>query len=163
MIEVTIAPIEIREQVWELYQEYAQELAQYYDEKDRRRAYHDVCFDEYWEQDNRTPFVIIYDHELIGFCLLTDAATHYMIDEFYIKPIQRGRGFGGYAVERVLDHCRQQGRHTTVGANVQVGNTGAIAFWKSVSFHDTGRRTRMGHQRLVETEADLKPPSGVLF
>lgn len=155
MIEVTIAPDETREEVWELYQQYAEELAQFYEDKDRRTAHYDACFDEYWEESSRTPFLIIYDHELIGFCFLTNTGTRYMIDELYIKPVQRGREFGRYAVECVLDYCREQARHNTVGANVQVGNTGAVAFWKSLGFHDTGRRTRIAHQRLIETEADL--------
>lgn len=162
MIEVTVAPDEMKEVVWELYQEYAEELAQYYSEKERRTARYDACFDEYWRDDHRTPFLIIYDHEIIGFCLLTDTGTHYMIDEFYIRPVQRGREFGRFAAEYVLDHCRNLGRHNTVGANIQVGNHGAMAFWKSVGFHDTGRRTRIAHQRLIETEADLTSPVDTL-
>lgn len=160
MIEVMIAPDETREEIWELYQEYALELAAFYDDKERRNAHYDVCFDDYWDNDTRTPFMILYDHELIGFCLLTDTGVHYMIDEFYIRPLHRKRGFGKAAVQHVLDYCRSLHRHESVGANVQVANTDAIAFWKSLGFQDTGRRTRIGKQRLIETEARLTDQVG---
>jgi len=161
MIEIIVAPDETREEVWELYEDYAAELAELYDEKTRRHAHYTACFDEYWEQNRRTPFLIIYDHELTGFCLLTDTGTRYVVDEFYVSPLHRRRGFGRAAVEQIIDYCRQEGRHNTVGAYVQVGNTDAINFWKSLGFHDTGRRTRIGGQRLIETETDLEKPSAV--
>lgn len=156
MIELVVAPDETREEVWELYQEYAAELAELYDEKTRRHAHYTACFDEYWDDDTRTPFLILYDHELIGFCFLTDTGTRYMIDEFYIHPLQRCRGFGRFAVEHILERCGREGHHNIVGANVQVSNVDAVNFWRSIGFHDTGRRTRIGKQRLIETELDLR-------
>ncbi len=155
MLEVVIAPVERKDTVWELYQEYAQELSQYDGEKRRRGSYHYPYFDLYWEEEKRTPFLILYDHEPIGFCLLQDIGISYQIDEFYIRPLHRRRGFGKLAVEHVKEHCRKLGRHKTIVANVYVNNRQAIEFWRSAGFRDTGRRTRVKDLRLIETEADL--------
>ncbi len=161
MIEIVIAPEESRETVWQLYQEYAQELSEYDGEKRRRGGYHYPCFDLYWQEENRTPFLILYDHEPIGFCLLQDISISYRIDEFYIRPLHRRRGFGQIAVQHIKDYCRALGRHTTLAANVYVNNEPAIAFWKAAGFRDTGRRTRVKDLRLIETEADLSEESNV--
>jgi len=155
MLEVVIAPADSKDTVWELYQEYAQELSQYDGEKRRRGSYHYPYFDLYWEEEKRTPFLILYDHEPIGFCLLQDIDISYQIDEFYIRPLHRRRGFGKLAVEYVKEHCRKLGRHKTIIANVYVNNRPAIEFWRSAGFRDTGRRTRVKDLRLIETEADL--------
>jgi predicted acetyltransferase len=155
MLEVVIAPADSKETVWELYQEYAQELSQYDGEKRRRGSYHYPYFDLYWEEEKRTPFLILYDHEPIGFCLLQDIDISYQIDEFYIRPLHRRRGFGKLAVEHVKEYCRKLGRHKTIIANVYVNNRTAIEFWRSAGFRDTGRRIRVKDLRLIETEADL--------
>lgn len=155
MLEVVVAPEESKEVLWELYQEYAQELSKYDGERRRRGSYHYPCFDLYWEEETRTPFLILYDHEPVGFCLLQDIGVSYRIDEFYIRPLQRRRGFGLQAVECVKQYCRRQGRHSTIAANVYVNNEPAIRFWQSAGFRDTGRRTRVKNLRLIEMEADL--------
>jgi len=155
MLEVVIAPADSKETVWELYQEYAHELSQFDGEKRRRGSYHYPYFDLYWEEEKRTPFLILYDHEPIGFCLLQDIDISYQIDEFYIRPLHRRRGFGKLAVEHVKEHCRKLGRHKTIIANVYVNNRAAIEFWRSAGFRDTGRRIRVKDLRLIETETDL--------
>jgi predicted acetyltransferase len=155
MLEVVIAPADSKDTVWELYQEYAHELSQFDGEKRRRGLYHYPYFDLYWEEEKRTPFLILYDHEPIGFCLLQDIDISYQIDEFYIRPLHRRRGFGKLAVEHVKEHCRKLGRHKTIIANVYVNNRAAIEFWRSAGFRDTGRRIRVKDLRLIETEADL--------
>ena len=98
----------------------------------------------------------MYKRQPIGFCLLQDVGISYRIDELYIVPVQRQRGFGQTAVEHIKDHCRKLGRHKTLAANVYVNNERALAFWQSVGFQDTGRRSRVKDLRFVETEADLK-------
>lgn len=156
MIEVVIAPEERKETLWVLYQEYAQELSLYDGEKRRRGTYHYPCFDLYWQDPNRTPFLILYDHEPVGFCLLQDIGVSYRIDEFYIRPLHRRRGFGQFAVEQIKEHCRKLGRHDILAANIYVNNEPAIEFWKQAGFRDTGRRTRVKDLRLIETEVDLR-------
>ena len=156
MIEVIVAPESRKEDLWKLYQDYAEELSHYDGEKRRRGSYHYPYFDFYWQDPKRTAFLILYDHEPIGFCLLQDINVAYRIDEFYILPIQRQRGFGKMAVEHIKEHCRKMGRHTTLAANIYVNNERALKFWEAVGFKDTGRRTRVKDLRLVETEADLR-------
>ncbi|MCL5103403.1 MAG: GNAT family N-acetyltransferase [Armatimonadetes bacterium] len=156
MIEVVVAPEDRKEELWKLYQEYAHELSQYDGEKRRGGAYHYPCFDWYWSEARCTPFLVLYDHEPIGFCFLQDIGICYRIDEFYIRPIHRRRKFGKHAVDCVKNHCIKHGRHNIIAANVYVNNLTAISFWQSVGFRDTGRRTRIKDLRMIETEADLR-------
>ena len=155
MLEVIIAPEERKEELWQLFQEYAHELSEYDHEKRSGGSYHYPCFDDYWADENRVPFLVLYDHEPAGFCLLRDTGISYQIAEFYIRPLHRRRGFGRRVVEELKDYCRELGRHKTLGANVYVNNLPAILFWQSVGFKDTGRRTRVKNLRFVETETDL--------
>ena len=79
----------------------------------------------------------------------------YRIDEFYVRPLHRRRGFGRIAVEHVKECCRKLGRHKTLAANIYVNNKPALAFWQSAGFVDTGRRVRIKDLRMIEAEADL--------
>ena len=156
MIEVIVAPESRKGELWTLYQDYAEELSQYDGEKRRRGSYHYPYFDFYWQDERRTPFLILYDHEAIGFCLLQDTGVTYRIDEFYVIPVQRQRGFGRMAIKHIRDYCRMLGRHGILLANVYVNNERALHFWQAVGFADTGRRARVKDLRLVEAEMDLE-------
>lgn len=155
MIEIVMAPMERREEVWQLFLEYADELAVYDGETRPHHQRHYDYFDRYWDDRHRSAFLFLYDHEAIGFCLLEDTGISYKITDFYVRPLHRQRGFGRMAVEKVKEHCRSLGRHRTINANIYVNNTCAVAFWQSVGFRDTGRRIRIKHLRLIETEAEL--------
>ncbi len=155
MIEIVMAPVESKEEVWQLFLEYADELAVYDGETrpHHKRPYD--YFDRYWQDDKFSAFLFLYHHEPIGFCLLEDTGISYKITDFYVRPLHRRRGFGKMAVEKVKDYCRSLGRHQTLNANIYVNNTCAVLFWQSAGFKDTGRRIRIKHLRLIETEAEL--------
>ncbi len=155
MVEISIAPESQRDALWTLFQEYCQELSAYDGEPRPLTCRHYPYFDLYWQDDTRFPFVILYDHEPVGFCLMQDIGTAYRIDEFYIRPLHRRRGFGKLVVTFVKDYCTNLGRHDTLAANVYVNNEPAIKFWLSAGFHDTGRRTRIKNLRMIETESPL--------
>ena len=155
MVEVTIAPDERKDEVWQLFLEYAEELSRFDGETRPHTRRHYTYFDTYWEGDSRTPFVVLYDHEPIGFCLMQDTGVSYRIDEFYIRPLHRRRGFGLSVMEHVKQRCRELGRHKTMAANIYINNAPAIAFWKAAGFADTGRRLRIRDLRMIETEAEL--------
>ncbi len=155
MIEVVVAPKERKEELWKLFQEYADELAEYDGEKRLHGCHHYPCFDQYWTEPTRIPFVVIYDHEAIGFCLLHDIGICFRIDEFYIRPLHRRRGFGRKVVEYIKQYCIENGRHKILAANVYINNEPAIKFWLSAGFKDTGRRIRIKNLRLMETELIL--------
>lgn len=157
MVEIIVAPESQRGQLWTLFQEYCQELSTYDGEKRPQSARHYPSFDLYWEDTGYFPFLVLYDHEPIGFCLMQDIGTCYRIDEFYITPLHRRRGFGKLVVNFVKDYCRSLGRHSTIAANIYVNNDAAIKFWLSAGFSDTGRRTRIKDLRMIETEAELAP------
>jgi predicted acetyltransferase len=155
VIEVLTAPKERKEELWQLFLEYAQELSTFDGETRPHTRRHYAYFDSYWEGDLRTPYVILYDHELIGFCLLDDTGISYRIDEFYIRPLHRRRGFGMRVVEHVKERCRERGRHSVLAADIYINNVPALEFWKSAGFKDTGRRLRIKELRMIETEIEL--------
>jgi predicted acetyltransferase len=155
VIEIVVAPESQRGELWTLFQEYCQELSSYDGERRPMSSHHYPSFDLYWEQTGCVPFLVIYDHEPIGFCLIQDVGTSYRIDEFYIRPLHRRRGFGKLVVNFVKDYCSNLGRHKTIAANIYVNNEPAVKFWLSAGFADTGRRTRIKDLRMIETEAEL--------
>lgn len=155
MIEIVVAPEETRDELWTLFQEYCQELTNYDGEKRPRTSRHYPYFDLYWEQPTCFPFLVLYDHEPAGFCLLRDTGVCYRIDEFYIRPLHRRRGFGKLVVDFVKDYCNNLGRHRILSANIYVNNEPAIKFWMSAGFKDTGRRTRIKDMRMIKTETSL--------
>jgi predicted acetyltransferase len=156
MIEVAVAPESEKDSLWPLFREYALELAEYDSEKRPCSSRHYPCFDLFWQDESRTPFEILYDHEPVGFCFLEDTGVSYRICEFYIRPVHRRRGFGKIAVEYIHDFCLRMGRHEVLAADIYVNNEPAVRFWQSLGFQDTGRRTRIKHVRLMETEMTLK-------
>ncbi|MFQ3548967.1 MAG: GNAT family N-acetyltransferase [Armatimonadota bacterium] len=155
MLDVKPAPESDKEALWQLFQEYAEELSTYDGEKRKKGCYHYPCFDLYWKDPKKIPLIVLYDHQPIGFCLLQDIDLCYRVDEFFIRPIYRRRGFGKLAVEKAKEICELLGRHEVLAANVYVNNEPALEFWKSVGFTDTGRRTRVKKLRLVEMECDI--------
>jgi len=155
VIEIVVAPEDRRDELWTLFQEYCQELSSYDGEKRPQSPRHYPVFDLYWQDSARVPFIVLYDHEPAGFCLMRDTGVSYCIEEFYIRPLHRRRGFGRLMVDFVRDYCRQRGRHDTIAANIYVNNEPAMRFWLSAGFKDTGRRTRVKDLRMVETEASL--------
>jgi GNAT superfamily N-acetyltransferase len=155
VVEIVVAPETQRDELWTLFQEYCEELSLYDGEKRPHTPRHYPCFDLYWTQTNYVPFLVLYDHEPAGFCMMQDTGICYSVDEFYIRPLHRRRGFGKLVVDYVKEHCRSLGRHDTLAANIYVNNDPAIKFWLSAGFKDTGRRTRIKDLRMIETEADL--------
>ncbi len=155
MVEVIVAPEEHKDSLWQLFLEYADELSKLDGETRPHTHRHYPYFDSYWESERHIAFAVLSDHEPVGFCLMQDTGVSYRIDEFYIRPLHRRRGFGLTAVEHVKNRCREMGRHKILAANIYVNNEQAIAFWKAAGFCDTGRRLRIKNLRMIETEAEL--------
>lgn len=155
MIDVVQAPDERKDEIWQLFLEYADELSSYDHETRPHTKRHYSYFDSFWQNPNRLAFEVICDHEPIGFCLVEDTGVCYRVNEFYIRPLHRRRGFGRLAVEKVKEHCRCLGRHDVIAANIYVNNAPAVSFWKSAGFKDTGRRIRVKGLRMIETESEL--------
>jgi GNAT superfamily N-acetyltransferase len=156
MVEIIVAPEDRRDEIWTLFLEYCDDLSQYDGEKRPQTRKRYPYFDRYWENTDCVPFLVTYHSEPIGFCLMCDTGVSYRVDEFYIRPLQRRRGFGKLVVDFVKEYCRKLGRHDVMAANVYVNNDPAIRFWQSAGFRDTGRRMRIKNLRMIETEADLE-------
>lgn len=155
MLQIQVAPEELREKLWQLFLDYASELSTLDGQTRPRVKRHYEYFDKFWEDENRTPFAVIYDHEPVGFCFVEDTGVCYKITDFYIIPLHRRRGFGRAAVNHVREYYKQQMRHTHITAHVYVNNLPAIRFWQAAGFCDTGRRIRIKHIRLIEMECKL--------
>lgn len=160
MPEIIRANDELKEPLWNLYRDYVQELALYDGEKRPITNHrHYFCFDQYFVDKSYIPYAISFQNEIIGFCILRDFDGILRIEEFYIHPIHRRRGFGQAAVRSVLNECRLEGYEGRLQADVYLNNEPALNFWKSAGFYDTGRRTRIGKLRIVETQSDILNPA----
>jgi diamine N-acetyltransferase len=78
--------------------------------------------------------------ELVGFVMLFDAATGpgYMLWRLMIDARFQGRGFGGQAVERVIDHVRPRPGATRLKVSVHPGEGSPGPFYESLGFTATG-------------------------
>src|SRR5256714_1692744 len=87
------------------------------------------CFEGYWSEPARWPYVIEVDRLAIGFVFInrwspSGRGTDYAVAEFYIAPRWRGRGHGTDAACQVFrKHC---GQWEIVFSN---GNVPGKAFW----------------------------------
>lgn len=156
MIEIVVAPEDSKDQLWQLFLEYCEELKTYDGETRPHWSRHYPDFDLYWQEETRVPFLLRYDHEPAGFCLVQDDGLSYRIKEFYIRPLHRRRGFGQLLVDYVKEYCRELAQHKTMSASIYINNQSAVSFWQSVGFRDTGERSRLNKTvRVMETEAQL--------
>jgi diamine N-acetyltransferase len=77
---------------------------------------------------------------LVGFVMLFDAATGpgYMLWRLMIDARFQGRGFGGQAVQRVVDHVRGRPGATQLKVSVHLGEGCPAPFYESLGFTATG-------------------------
>jgi ribosomal protein S18 acetylase RimI-like enzyme len=100
---------------------------------ERREAYFRECFT--WAGGNRQPYWAIADGRRVGFVTYTvDAAKHSAsIDDFYVMPDARRRGYGTAMVQAVYAQLDTHGV-ALVELNVRRDNPHAFAFWEAQGF-----------------------------
>jgi|RhiMetdeSRZDD1v2_1073273.scaffolds.fasta_scaffold134550_3 ribosomal protein S18 acetylase RimI-like enzyme len=100
---------------------------------ERREAYFRECFT--WAGGNRQPYWAIADGRRVGFVTYTvDAAKHSAsIDDFYVMPDARRRGYGTAMVQAVYAQLDTHGV-ALVELNVRSVNPHAFAFWEAQGF-----------------------------
>lgn len=78
--------------------------------------------------------------DLVGFVMLFDAATGpgYMLWRLMIDGRFQGRGFGGQAVQRVIEHVRTRPGATRLKVSVHPGEGSPGPFYESLGFVSTG-------------------------
>ncbi len=92
-------------------------------------------FDEYWEDDDRHPFFIKCDGELVGFALvmtsrpswLFDEKTIHTITEFFVMRKYRRTGVGKFASFKIFDEFDGEWEIWQLDKNID-----AKKFWRAV-------------------------------
>ena len=62
----------------------------------------------------------------------------------YLRPTQRGKGYGRLLQERLMDFIRKSGFHHVV-AKILAGNGGSIAFHQAFGFEVIGTQKEIGY------------------
>lgn len=100
-VDIQKAPIESKEKLFDLLQEYFAELTQYNPiPQDASGHYSYPYWDQYWTDTTRIPLMISLNETVIGFALVNNFVVdkyfnaNYSIAEFYIRPDYRKQGFG---------------------------------------------------------------------
>lgn len=96
-------------------------------------------FDAYWDEDNRLPFLIEAEAQVVGFCLIRVRGRDWTIAEFAVNPEKRRNGVGRTAVEAVVEQADAAGA-SYVEATVQIGKVEALAFWRACGFRTVEER-----------------------
>ncbi|MCW2741093.1 MAG: GCN5-related N-acetyltransferase [Blastococcus sp.] len=81
--------------------------------------------------------------ELVGFVMLHDVATGpgSLLWRLMIDARFQGRGFGGQAVHRVIDHVRARPGATQLTVSVHPGEGSPGPFYEALGFLATGERS----------------------
>ncbi len=135
MSELILCPKEnqyIIKQLWQFYcydlDSHSQLANIHYDEA----AYRPMpYFDNYWDEDNRFPYLIYQNNRPIGFALVHDISVNPKADwklaEFFIMAPYKGQGIGRLMVEQLFQ--KHQGLWEI---SVLKDNMPAIQFWTKV-------------------------------
>lgn len=115
--------------LWELLSNYLQELSQF-GEVNFDYPY----FGSYWTNENRWPYFIINDENIVGFILVntwsfSGRSTDFGLAEFFIRPEYRGLKIGKNAFRLLLNLHPGQWE-----LSVMQGNETAKQFWKRSIF-----------------------------
>lgn len=91
--------------------------------------------DAYWEEPERSPFLIEVDGEIAGVCLIRRRDDGWSIAEFSVVPERRRGGVGREAVEALAARARSDGA-SHLEAKVHPDNREALPFWLAVGFSE---------------------------
>ena len=91
--------------------------------------------DAYWQEPDRSPFLIELDGEIAGVCLIRRRDGAWSIAEFSVIPEKRREGVGRAAVEALAERARSDGA-SHLEAKVHPDNRGALPFWLAVGFSE---------------------------
>jgi ribosomal protein S18 acetylase RimI-like enzyme len=94
--------------------------------------------------DRWATFVAERDHELVGMATGSASADDAFVSLFqmWVAPEARRTGVGGRLVRAVLEWAAGRGC-ALVRLDVNVTDAGAVSFYSSLGFRDTGRRGQL--------------------
>ena len=103
-----------------------------------------------YEEDKNQILVAKVDGKLVGYVFFLKRAefpleTSYTwanMNEIYVHPNYRRRGFGTKLVKKIFDYLKSIGV-THVKLNVMAGNRAAICFHRKLGFEDSSLRMRL--------------------
>jgi predicted acetyltransferase len=108
---------------------------------------------DYWQDPNRYPFLIVVDGKIAGFILLIKQVleqevkqSRFEIAEFFVLRGFRRRGVGRKAAYMVWDRFASSWRVRVLQTNV-----GAMRFWEKVILAYTGGRCYRSEYRETES------------
>jgi ribosomal protein S18 acetylase RimI-like enzyme len=78
--------------------------------------------------------IISLDEKPVGYALFRFETEHVYVRQFFIEREFRRRDIGSAAIEHLRSHFWQS--RPRLRLDVLVGNTQAIAFWRSIGFKD---------------------------
>lgn len=87
-----------------------------------------------WLAGEYVAYIFSVDDETAGYVLTRHEDDHVYIRQFFIRPEFRRRGLGRTAFQWMLDTVWTEASRLRL--EVLVGNSAAIAFWRSVGFVD---------------------------
>lgn len=101
-----------RELLWNIKQKYLYEMTNYYDDElDAKGVLHDGYFDAYFTDPKRSAFFLYERQTLVGFAMIHPyfcfgGSPDYVLAEFTVFPMYRGRGLAKAAAETIFARFR---------------------------------------------------------
>ncbi|MBN4067213.1 GNAT family N-acetyltransferase [Simkania negevensis] len=137
-VRVTSANTEERRQIiFNLSQFYQHDMAAFFeftsDNLPNSNGLYDPlsCFNLYWKEKNRFPFLVQCDDNPIGFALVNTIGTtptvNWNMAEFFIVKSCRGKGLGKQAAKQIIDQFSGIWEIAVMPENKQ-----ALSFWENV-------------------------------
>ena len=109
MIHIEKVELKDKELLFNINQKYLYEMTLYYnDPMDENGNYHYGYFDEYFTLDNRIPYFIYNDNDLVGFVFINNYSyinehVDYVIGQMTIFPAYRQKGYAHNTIKLLFD------------------------------------------------------------
>ena len=126
-MDIALVPIGEKLLLWDMLQDYIEELSVYAGAKRVNGVYEYKFFDAYWDEEGRWPYWATEDGRRVGFALiLRDVEAAAMrVGEFYIKPEFRRANLGAEFATRLLKRFPGPWKIRQMAPN-----KAAVAFWR---------------------------------
>jgi ribosomal protein S18 acetylase RimI-like enzyme len=108
---------------------------------ERQKAYFQESFN--WDGGNRHPYWALVDGRKVGFAsfAVDEADNAARIEDFYVVPEERRKGYGAALVQELYKHLDKRGV-VLIELHVRRDNPNALAFWEAQGFRIASYRLR---------------------
>lgn len=127
--QIVAVPLPEKSDLWAMFQIYAAELAPMANLQPVDGVFPYDYFDDYWRDDQRSPFWAMQDGERIGFALVRFAPEHdaMQMAELFILPAHRRGGAGSNFARGLLTRFPGPWKIRQI-----LANKAATVFWRHV-------------------------------